>query len=409
MAEAKDRAHCQGQAREWSSYPKFYDIVENSHIPTGCTVIEPYPFTEELGSCKDSNGYSGGYCSSTTGTWNSATCFRAVWREGVVAVNLPNDGSVCKSIYSEGAAPTNCPPGFSAHAEGNGNGKMAVNVDGSTIVHGDGDANNHCLVPNTETPYVPNVIVTHPFKKSIGACRDEYNNFGGSCRYENGRQGNTAEECYASVYWRSDVAAVEYTGDICDLIYRDHVAPTNCPAGGSARSGNTNQNMMGSIRGNGTLGVTCMIPDPSINTGTVEGILVRYNRHASGRETHIAQPVCIAEEEVTALEDVYFHMMGDEVNACPNGTTAVDLATCANLTGSDFGLTFSNPFTTEVDGLRPKGCYFFQDTTIESVDNNGIRFNMHSVGSPRGHHHPVCYTIKSFDDEVNCQPIDSDT
>ena len=33
---------------------------------------------------------------------------------------------------------------------------------------------------------------------------------------------------------------------------------------------------------------------------------------------------------------------------------------------------------------------------------------MHSVGSPRGHHHPVCYTIKSFDDEVNCQPIDSE-
>ena len=163
-----DKAHCQGQAREWSSYPKFYDIVENSHIPTGCTVIEPYPFTEELGSCKDSNGYSGGYCSSTTGTWNSATCFRAVWREGVVAVNLPNDGSVCKSIYSEGAAPTNCPPGFSAHAEGNGNGKMAVHVDGSTIVHGDGNANNHCLIPNTETPYAPDVIVTHPFKKSIG-------------------------------------------------------------------------------------------------------------------------------------------------------------------------------------------------------------------------------------------------
>ena len=53
--------------------------------------------------------------------------------------------------------------------------------------------------------------------------------------------------------------------------------------------------MMGSIRGNGTLGVTCMIPDPSTNTGTVEGVLVRYNRHDSGRETHIAQPVCIAE------------------------------------------------------------------------------------------------------------------
>ena len=51
---------------------------------------------------------------------------------------------------------------------------MAVNVDGSTIVHGDGDANNHCLVPNTET-LRSNVIVTHPFKKSIGACHDEYN------------------------------------------------------------------------------------------------------------------------------------------------------------------------------------------------------------------------------------------
>ena len=36
----------------------------------------------------------------------------ARWRKGVVAVNLPNDGSACKSIYSEGAAPTNCPPDF---------------------------------------------------------------------------------------------------------------------------------------------------------------------------------------------------------------------------------------------------------------------------------------------------------
>ena len=33
---------------------------------------------------------------------------------------------------------------------------------------------------------------------------------------------------------------------------------------------------------------------------------------------------------------------------------------------------------------------------------------MHSVVY-FGHHHPVCYTIKSFDDEVNCQPIDLNT
>ena len=63
---------------------------------------------------------------------------------------------------------------------------MAVNVDGSTIVHGDGDA---IITAWYQIQRLRTFLLLLPIhlRKVLG-CRDEYNNFGGSCRYENGRQ-----------------------------------------------------------------------------------------------------------------------------------------------------------------------------------------------------------------------------
>ena len=113
----------------WQAYNKFYEIVDNSHIPKGCSIIEPYPFIQEAGLCKDPNGYGGGYCSKTL-AWNPAECFRTAFRHGVVAVTLGNDGVTCKSIYASGASPTNCPDGFTASQVGDGKGHMAVDFNG---------------------------------------------------------------------------------------------------------------------------------------------------------------------------------------------------------------------------------------------------------------------------------------
>ena len=55
---------------------------------------------------------------------------------------------------------------------------MAVDFNGEVIVNGDGDGSNHCLIPNKESPFLPNVVVSHPYKTTEGQCRDVYGKYG---------------------------------------------------------------------------------------------------------------------------------------------------------------------------------------------------------------------------------------
>ena len=85
----------------------------------------------------------------------------------------------------------------------------------------------------------------------------------------------------------------------------------------------------GEITGDGTVGVVCMIPDDTINTGTVDGIVAR-TIDIQPEQQHIVNQCGTSTEEVTELERVTYHI-ANTGNKCPDGAEEIDEATCKAL------------------------------------------------------------------------------